>query len=85
MTSEQVVTAVQEAQGVGDTILEIVKQVDPGVAVEGAMAEEVLNLAAQMVVKAMTAYTAAGGDPITAETIAKLAPNPIPLSAPDAK
>lgn len=83
MTSTEITSAVTEGQAIGDSILEAVGALAPGVAVPAAFAETILNLLAKYIGKAVEGYSAASGTPITAESIATLLPNQIPLSAPD--
>jgi hypothetical protein len=84
MTAADVSSTVTEIQAAGDTILEVIQGSVPGVALEAGAAEAVLNLLAGLIGKALTAYSAASGTPITPETVAALMPNPTPLTQPDA-
>lgn len=83
ITAIEVTAGIEEVQAVGDQILVTIEGLDPGVALEAGVAETVLNLLAQLVTKAITAYSGAADAPITPETIAALMPNSTPLSAPD--
>lgn len=82
-TVSDITTAVTAAQTAGDGILDIIENLDPGATVPAEVAEQVLDVTAQLVSSALAAYVAATGTPITPETIAALAPNPAPLSQPD--
>jgi hypothetical protein len=82
MTTTEVTTAVTETQAVGDTILTTVGTLDPAVAIPVAAAGTILDLLAKMVSKALTAYGAASGTPITTATIEALLPNATPLTKP---
>jgi hypothetical protein len=82
MTTTEVTTAVTETQAVGDTILATLEAVDPAVDIPAATAATILDLIAELVSKALTAYSAASGTPITTATIEALLPNATPLTAP---
>lgn len=82
MDSGTVVTVIAEVQVVGDEILETLAGFAPGVAVPAEVAETVLNLLAKYVTKSITAFSAASGTPITAESIMALLPNADPLTPP---
>jgi len=84
MTSTEITSAVTEGQAIGDSILEAIGALAPGVAVPAAFAETILNLLAKYVSKAVIAYSGASGTPITADSIAALLPNQTPLTPPDA-
>lgn len=84
MTTGTVTTVVTEIQAIGDTILETLKVADPAVALPAEAAETVFNLIGELVSKALTAYSAAAGIPITVDTVSALLPNPTPLSTPTA-
>lgn len=83
MDTSTVITAVQETQAIGDTILATLSAVDPAVALPDAAAQQILDLVAQMATKALTAWSASSGVAITAESVTALLPNPTPLTAPD--
>jgi hypothetical protein len=83
ITVEQITAGIAEVQAVGDQILVTIEGLAPGVALEAGTAETVLNLLAQLVTKAITAFSAAANTPITPESIAALMPDSTPLSAPD--
>lgn len=82
MTAGQVTTAIQEVQQTGDLILKAIEGVDPAVEVETETATGVLNLTADLVTKALAAWIAAAGEPITADSVMALMPNPTPLTPP---
>lgn len=84
MNSDQVVNAINEVKLVGDTILSTLQVAEPGVALPAASAEIILNLIADLVSKALTAYSAASGVAITVESVQALVANTTPLTAPDA-
>jgi len=84
MDATTIATYVREGQAIGDQILSTVAGVDPGVALPAATAGVVLDLTAQLVVKALTAWATASGTPISAESIIALLPDPAPLTEPDA-
>lgn len=84
MDSTTVVSVVTDVQAIGDAILVEVGSVVPGAAVPAAVATKVLDLISQLFTKAATAWNAAGGTPITVETITALLPNATPLTPPDA-
>jgi hypothetical protein len=84
VTTADVTATVTEIQATGDSVLEIVAAAVPGVALEAGAAEQVLNLLATLVGKALTAYAAASGTPITAASVLALLPDATPLSPPDA-
>jgi len=83
-TVQQVTTAITSAQAIGDTVLKTIEGIDPAVDVPAESAGTILDLTAQLVTAALTAYSAASGTPIDATTIAALLPNATPLSAPTA-
>lgn len=83
MTAAQVATAVQEGQDVADTILETIEGLNPAVAVPAGAAQTILDLTAQLVQKALAAWSSASGQPITVESVQALLPNPAPLDPPD--
>lgn len=83
ITAGDVTSVVGEIQAAGDTILTIIEGAAPGVALEAGAAETVLDLIAEMAMKALTAWSAASGIPITAESVLALLPNQTPLTAPD--
>jgi hypothetical protein len=84
LNTATVTTAINEVKLAGDTILSTLEVVDPAVALPAAAAQQVLDLVAVLVSKALTAYSAASGAPITVESVQALLANPVPLTAPDA-
>lgn len=84
MDSTTVVSVVTDVQAIGDAILVEVGSVLPGEEIPAAAAQAVLDLLSQLASKAITAWGAASGTPITPETIAALLPNPTPLTPPTA-
>lgn len=84
MNTSTVISAVQETQAIGDTILATLSAVDPEVAIPDAAAQAILDLVAQMAQKALAAWSASSGIAITPESVAALLPNATPLDAPDA-
>lgn len=83
MTAAQVATAVQEGQDVADTILETIEGLNLAAAIPAGAAQTVLDLTAQLVQKALAAWSSASGQPITAESVQALLPNAAPLDPPD--
>jgi hypothetical protein len=83
MTAGDVASVVTEVKVAGDTVLELVGTFDPAVELEAGVAEGALNLIAQMASKAIAAYGAAAGVPVTSENVLALLPNQAPLSEPD--
>lgn len=83
MTAAEVATAVQEGQDVGDAILETIEGLNPAVGVPAEVAQQVIDLTSQLVQKALNAWSSASGQPITAESVQALLPNPAPLDPPD--
>lgn len=76
--ASEVVTIIQEIEQVAAEILPLVTALDPAVGVPVEIATEIANLAA----KALAAWSAASGTPITVESIQALLPNPVPLTPP---
>ena len=83
MTAEEVAAYVEEVQLAGNTILNTVEALDPGVNLPAETAEVILNLLAGMATTAFAAWGKARGVPITVESIQGLLPNPTPLTPPD--
>jgi hypothetical protein len=84
MNATQISVSVQEGQVIGDQILKSIELMSPGIAVPAELAQTILDLIAQLVAKALAAYEASAGVPITPETLMALMPNAVPLTAPDA-
>lgn len=83
MSATDVASAISEVQAVADLILKLIETDVPPVAGEAAVSQAVLDEIALLLEKALTAYAAASGTPITVDTVMALAPNSTPLSAPD--
>lgn len=81
-TVAEVTSSITAVQAVGDSILAVLETADPALDVPAATAGTILDLLAELVTKALTAYSGASGTPINATTIAALMPNPAPLSEP---
>lgn len=84
MNSLTVATAITEIQGIGDTVLTTLGEVDPAVELPAAAAEPIVNLLASLASKALTAWSAASSTPITMESVQALMPNATPLTPPTA-
>jgi len=82
-TVSAIISATEEIQRDAAVVLEIIKATYPQVTDEAAITESILTILATLVTKALTAYAAASGTPITPANIASLMPNPMPLTAPD--
>jgi hypothetical protein len=80
ITTQDVSATVTGIQAAGDLILQEIQALDPGVAVPAGVAEMLLDLAA----KAVAAWAAAAGVPVTVENLQLLEQklNPDPLSQP---
>lgn len=63
-------------------ILAVVSAADPGIAGEIAVGEQVASLVEGLVAKALQAFAAAKGVPITPDSVTALLPNPTPLTPP---
>lgn len=83
MTAEQIAAYVEAVQAAGNTILNTVEAITPGEDVPAETAEVILNLIAVMATKALAAWSAAAGVPITVDSVKGLLPNPTPLTPPD--
>lgn len=84
MNTGTVVSVLNEIKLGADTILSTLGAVDPELALPAGLAERVADEVLALASKALTAYTAASGTPITVESVQALLANPTPLSAPDA-
>jgi len=82
MNTGTVVSTVTEISLISDTVLKTISQIDPGIAPEAAVVDGVVSLLSELASKAITAFSAASGVPINADTIAALMPNSTPLTAP---
>jgi hypothetical protein len=79
---EKTVGVVAEVKAAADLILTTIETVAPSVGGEAAMAQNIVDLVATMVQKALSAYSAASGVEVNAETVLALLPNPTPLTPP---
>lgn len=84
MTAGSVSTAVTDVQDAADLVLEVLEGLDPALAVPAEAAQKLVDLTGGMLTKALAAFSAASGTPITPESVAALMPNPMPLTPPDA-
>lgn len=84
MNASTVKTAVTEVQVIGDEILKTVAALDPQASLPAGVAVTVLDLAAEMIGKAIDAYNSASGVVIDKDSVLALLPNATPLTAPDA-
>ena len=82
-TVAAIISTTEEIQRDAAIVLEIIKTTYPQVSDEAAVAERILTILAALVTKALTAYAAASGAPITPANIEGLMPNPMPLTAPN--
>lgn len=82
-TVAAIISTTEEIQRDAAIVLEIIKTTYPQVSDEEAVAERILTILAALVTKALTAYAAASGAPITPANIGGLMPNPMPLTAPN--
>lgn len=83
MTAAGVSSIVSEVQGAGDTILGLLEAFDPNAEIPDEQAAGIVDEVANMATKALAAWSAAAGTPITAESVLALLPNATPLTAPD--
>lgn len=82
MTAQDVANAVQEVLDTGNIILDAVEGIDPGAEVDVEAAQKIATLTGDLLTKALTAYGAAAGTPITVESVMALLPNATPLTPP---
>ena len=82
MNTTEVVNVVTEVQGLSNAILATIGTVDPAVAGETVLAAGLLNLFAGLATKALQAYSAASGVPITQASVLALLPDMTPLPLP---
>ncbi|MGO4210573.1 hypothetical protein AB4Y89_21690 [Terriglobus sp. 2YAB30_2] len=82
-TAAAIISTTEEIQRDAAIVLEIIKDTYPQVSDEAAVAERILTILAALVAKALTAYAAASGTPITPASIESLMPNPTRLTAPN--
>lgn len=83
MTAGTIATYIGEAQAIGDVIMGQVAVLDPAASLEVGAIAGIVDLSAQMAVKALQAWSTASGLPITNENILALLPESTPLSEPD--
>lgn len=83
-TASDVSTAVAEVQAVADAILKLIEVDVPPVAGEAAVSQSILDEIATLLLKALAAYQAAAGTPITVEAFQALYADSTPLTPPDA-
>lgn len=83
MTAVEIESHISEVQAAVDAILATISALDSEDEVPVAEAASILNLLATVLAKALAAYSAAAGAPITIDSVRALAPNPVPLSLPD--
>lgn len=83
MTAGQVSSTISEVQAAGDTVLGLLEEFDPKDEIPAAAAAGIVDEVASLATKALAAWSAAAGTPITAESVLALLPNATPLTAPD--
>ena len=83
MTAGTVSSVVTEVQAGADTVLGLLEEFDPAAEVPAAAAEGIVNEVGSLVTKALSAWSAASGTPITVESVTALLPDPTPLTDPD--
>lgn len=83
MTAGTIATYIGESQAIGDVIMGTVSVMDPGAALQIGTVATIVDLSAQMAIKALQAWSVASGLPITTENIVALLPDSTPLSEPD--
>lgn len=81
---DNTLSIIQEIEAEAQAILGVVSAAAPGIAGQIAVGEKVMELVTGLVGKALSAYEAASGVAITADSINALRPNPTPLTPPDA-
>lgn len=84
MNIATVQSTVTEVQAGADTILQLIEGIDPAVALEAGTAQLITDEISKLVQSGLKGLSAATGQAITPDTIAALAPNQTPLSAPEA-
>jgi sensor histidine kinase regulating citrate/malate metabolism len=82
-TVAAIISTTEEIQRDAAIVLEIIKTTYLEVSDEASVAESLLTILAALVTKALTAYAAASGKPITPASIESLMPNPTALTAPN--
>jgi len=83
MSAEEIAQYVAEVQAAGNTILYTIGSFAPGTKPTEEQAAVLLNLIADLATKALLAWSAAAGVPITVDSVKGLLPNPTPLTPPD--
>jgi hypothetical protein len=83
MTAGDVSQGITEVQQTGDLILAAIEGLDPAAEVDAELAGKVLDMSADLAIKAITAWSAASSTPITADSIMALLPNATPLTPPN--
>jgi hypothetical protein len=78
-TVQNTVTEIEQDAG---TVLETIAAVDPAVAIPVATAEGIVSLVGGLITKALLAWSAASGTPITQASVLALLPDNTPLVAP---
>lgn len=82
MNIQDFTNIVGEVKDGADAILAELEKV-PAVSGEAALTQGVVDLSTELVTKALAAWSAASGTPITVESIQALLPNPTPLTPPN--
>ena len=77
-TAQDVSTTISEIELIAKEILGTVTALDPAITVPVTVAEAL----AELVAKALSAWSAASGTPITADSVLALLPDPTPLTPP---
>lgn len=77
-TASSVSTTVQEIINDAEEVLAAIEAVDPAIDVPVAIGESLANL----VTKALAAWSAASGVPVTVASVQALLPDPTPLTPP---
>jgi len=82
-TVQDVENLVSEVQSIGDAVLQELAAFIPSSAAVDLAAGTALDLIANLATKALAAWSAASGTPITAASVQALMPNPTPLTPPN--
>lgn len=82
-TAGAISSVVSEVAAGTDTVLGILEQFDPAAEVPAEAAGAIVDEVASLATKALAAWSAASGTPLTADAFAALLPNQTPLSLPD--
>ncbi|QEE30791.1 hypothetical protein FTW19_23995 [Terriglobus albidus] len=78
-TVAAIISTTEEIQRDTVIVLEIIRTTYPQVSDEATVAESILTILTALVTKALAAYAAASGTPITPASIESLMPNPSAL------